>query len=657
VDSTHTQSDRPNGMRVIVYVLLGLVCVYQGIIVIRTEVGPYLLAGYRLFGSTAEERSERFVFGSGGGQFIDFLQAMVPDNAAVVLPERAGAFSQQNLMQFALLPRSIPICNCLDAGTDEAVQACRACYSAASHYLPAIGDSPPENLIGPGKRFVPFPQADDWLKGVWVPVDVVLPGEITESVRGPVLLLTGALDLLMMAAAAILGVMLVSTLTGWDSGWSLALGLPVGLGVLTVTVFVLGWIGGVVSLWVYAVAYAFWALALIGVRWWRSRRGSGPSPGGMVGEFQRSRGWLWLTPAGLLLAISTLVSVIRSYSTYDGIANWALKGYGIAFERSVQAGATWGGHGLAYPQNSALGIAFFRLLDGDIVPGSKLLQPLMFAAAILALGWSWRRRSVAPIQVGLAMLLLVSTPILLHHSTIGFANLAFAAYISLAVLAWSRAAEADGGIGYYLLAGVLFGLGAWTRPEGVGMGIGLMVILTLAAALAGHWDKGSLAAWLPFVAVAIAWLAFGWSNIQSDQAGRVMESLMDGVLHGRILTWPLASLAREFMAPFVDPSRWGLLPWSLLVMAVWGWLRADKRIGRTAGFSFLAAGASALAMLLLFYAAAYSSGSSSEYDVFLAVSFNRGMFPAWLLTANGVMLMLVSTPAESPRGQPVGQLD
>jgi hypothetical protein len=33
------------------------------------------------------------------------------------------------------------------------------------------------------------------------------------------------------------------------------------------------------------------------------------------------------------------------------------------------------------------------------------------------------------------------------------------------------------------------------------------------------------------------------------------------------------------------------------------------------------------------------------------------MFPAWLLTANGVMLMLVSTPAESPRGQPVGQLD
>lgn len=88
---------------------------------------------------------------------------------------------------------------------------------------------------------------------------------------------------------------------------------------------------------------------------------------------------------GVLFGMALLTSLTRAYSTYDGIANWTLKGYGMALERSIFAGAKWGGHVLSYPQNLPLTIAMFRLADGDILPGSKLLFPLFAFSLFLGI--------------------------------------------------------------------------------------------------------------------------------------------------------------------------------------------------------------------------------------------------------------------------------
>ncbi len=93
--------------------------------------------------------------------------------------------------------------------------------------------------------------------------------------------------------------------------------------------------------------------------------------------------------AGVIL-LAGVVSIGRGYSQYDDIANWALKGYGIAEERSIFGGNVWGGHTLEYPQNVPLQIALFRLVEGDLFPASKLTFTLSFASLLLGAYLFWR---------------------------------------------------------------------------------------------------------------------------------------------------------------------------------------------------------------------------------------------------------------------------
>jgi multidrug transporter EmrE-like cation transporter len=145
--------------------------------------------------------------------------------------------------------------------------------------------------------------------------------------------------------------------------------------------------------------------------------------------------------AAVLLSLTCLslavayISIERSYSTWDAIAIWSIKGYGIAKEGTIFAAARWGGQGLAYPLNLPIQISLFRLFSGDWLPGSKLIFPIYYLALTLG-AFSLLQQRLGWKRAGLGALILAATPIILQHGTLGYANLPFTAYLVPGFCSW-----------------------------------------------------------------------------------------------------------------------------------------------------------------------------------------------------------------------------
>ena len=461
----------------------------------------------------AMKRSSRFLFGVEGSDYIDFLRANVPEDMPVVGPEGVGGYGHQNLLQFFLLPRPIPGGPCIGAG--DTSPACTEFLLARSHYVPALGEFPVSAIMENHKELVEFDGPSGGFRGVYVPegsgsaVPVVLQTNSTTD-----WLRYSATSLIVYGLVFFVGFAVVAPLIGREAyGWSLAVAFPVGSGLITWLVFLFSWAGLPLSALSYLLAATILcAPALI----WIVRTGG-------VGKFiDAVRSWKRpkaqavlknpLASAALIaligiLSLSVMITIGRAYSLFDGIANWALKGYAIAYEASIFAGSRWGGHLLEYPQNLHLQIALFRIVDGDALPGSKVLFSLYFASLVGGCYLFWRsfgsRRSIAL----LGALILATTPDLFKHSTIGFANLPMSVYLVLGTL-----------IGLYgirkssprtqIAASMLLGLAAWTRLEAamysLVIGIGLIVVSRAILRYKVH----VVALLAPMIAIMLPWLLF-----------------------------------------------------------------------------------------------------------------------------------------------------
>ena len=239
--------------------------------------------------------------------------------------------------------------------------------------------------------------------------------------------------------------------------------MALGLALTTWLTFLLSWAGARVSLGLFIVAWGAWLLVLSAVL--HCTRSIWPHEivPRLVADARGIKGHasvvnvILVTAAAFLLAQIVVISVGRGYSFFDAIANWALKGYTIAQEGTIWAGKDWGGHALAYPQNLHLAISLFRLADGDALPGSKLLDPLLLSSLLVGCFQFWKRSAVpADLALGGAVVIL-SVPVIFFHGTIGYANLPYTAYLilgSLWVLEGTRRGSAPV-------------VGAWLPPAGL----------------------------------------------------------------------------------------------------------------------------------------------------------------------------------------------
>jgi hypothetical protein len=365
------------------------------------------------------------------------------------------------------------------------------------------------------------------------------------------------LDLVFVAILLILGFLVARILlrSGKTSETGY-LAFPLGCGFFSLVLFLISWAGvPITSTTVLALGLTLVTMAAIVVRAIKSILEYNRSTHRAETQYREKAIFFLLV---VLVAISALLAVARSYSTWDAIAIWSIKGYGIAREGTIFAGADWGAHGLYYPQNIPLLIASFRLLGGDILPGSKLLFPLFYASLIMGSFSFWRHLNISSHVAGLGALFMASLPVVFEHSTIGYANLPFATYIALGCYLCIRGISVQAPR-MLATSGFLFGLACWTRPEGIFL-IPILVISLLVAFKLSHLKTIRLAYSLtPILVIGGIWFAFLSQHSGPGQLSSGFKHLLQSIFQGQFPWEVLPTILRTLMRHTITLNTWGFL--------------------------------------------------------------------------------------------------
>ena len=138
---------------------------WQLSIVAQRTILPWTKATWRTRELNGMGRSAQFYLGRAGAEYLNFLRSVVPEDGPIVIPPGAVQFSEQNALQFYLMPRAAVGCPCKSQETLP--KACVQCLLAPSHYVPAIGEFPPDSIMDGVKVFVPFESKYAFYRGVY----------------------------------------------------------------------------------------------------------------------------------------------------------------------------------------------------------------------------------------------------------------------------------------------------------------------------------------------------------------------------------------------------------------------------------------------------------------------------------------------------------
>lgn len=445
------------------------------------------------------------------------------------------------------------------------------------------------------------------------------------------LLLDGSLLLLLSATGALIARTLLR-----DADWRrpVMLSFPLGAGVFSLTLFLISWSGVPIRpISIYGVL-----LLLLTATFLMARRMSKTQP-----ERQRvpcdtssqaiiSRTLPYMISVGFVI-LSMALSVGRAYSTWDAAAIWSVKGYGLAREGTIFAGETWGAHGLSYPLNIPLLIAAFDVLGGDLLPGSKLIFPLFYGSILLGCIGLWRKFGVPDRIVTLGTLLVASTPLIFEHSTRGYANLPFSAYLLLACgLTIEAIVEDDSRL--LTMGGLLFGLAAWTRPEGTLLVPLLMLTLILTSWISQRRMHHLIHWLLPAGLIISVWILFSSQHASSGQFSAGIQLSIQALIQGEFPWQVLPKILRAFVKHALTLDGWGML-FSTSFLALLFNVRNSHPINNPVGFSLLGVTAAAFAAMMLFFVIVPFVGN---LDMWIETGMDRMFMPVGLLTAAWAVL-------------------
>jgi hypothetical protein len=449
------------------------------------------------------------------------------------------------------------------------------------------------------------------------------------------------LDLLLILCLSLVG-MLLSLLMVKKMGWLelLSLSFPLGAGVLTWFVFICSWIGLPVTLWSFSllliIVVAF--LLYLTIKRINQLGVEFPTIGGKPLTFIRANlpsVAVWCVIAGFFFS-STIIAVGRSYSMWDSAAIWSVKGYGIVLGKSIFSAETWGAHALSYPMNIPLTVSFFRMVSGDLLPGSKFIFPLFFAATMLGIYVFWRQSHVPHFFAALGTLFIGVIPVVFFHSTIGYANLPLACYLLLGFF-YSLRGMIRGDVRCQVVGGVLLGLAAWTRIEGVMYCLALVLSFLLSRWLTKRLEV-NFVYWLsPLIVISGIWLIFMVIYGLESHAVLVIEGYSSG--GWRYINLPaILGIVVYLRENLLNPDLWGiyfLVVGLFIVAGVWSIKPRDHPEAFTSFIAALALGASTLT---LFYVTAYRFGIDFV-EGWLRRGFPRAFLPATIMF--GVVAILL----------------
>lgn len=622
-----------NPVRTAWTIILILGILFQMGFLLREYILPWGWRAWQVRDQPRLIRSADMSLGAQAARIVRYVNQVVPRDATVLLPpgQDEARFSISRSMQYFFFPRTLVECGRLEAAD------CQTALTDPRVYVLASGDFPPKAMMA-GRASVAPSRALGWFTGIYGP-GFLSPGaaptfDLADWAGSLVL------DTAIVGGLWLLGLALLQAASRtWSALELIGLSVPVGAGVLAWALFMASWAGMRLSLVSAAGLYA--GLLVIAVLLAVRRHGH---------SLQWSTGldhlhnlgvleWGLLAAGAVMLGLAVAISVGTSYQLYDPVQIWSVKGYGMAEAGNIMAGADWGVHGLAYPLNIPLQAALFFLVDGDALPGSKLLFPLYGLGLCLSVYAFLRRQHVEVRLAGLGALLLGSVPIVFFHASGGFANLPFTCYLIAGLLlgmdgAFSRSLDGQ------IVAGGLLGLAAWTRPEGVFYAAAGSVLILVAGRLA----SGTRARWVALLAPVLifsgTWFAFSLGNrtLGGSNLQEAVTTFTTSLLAGHAQLAGLRTIVTTFtysmfvpylaMFPAVSATYWGALFPVVLVLMLWTarHLFAGDRLKSVLLYGlWVVVGGMTLGV---FYIRSYSKPG---FESFIERAFPRAFLPAAVL--------------------------
>jgi len=334
--------------------------------------------------------------------------------------------------------------------------------------------------------------------------------------------------------------------------------------------------------------------------------------------------------AAVALAILSWLSVGRAYSSWDAIVIWGLNAIGFAEQGTIMRPI--GAYGLSYPINLPLQISFFRLLSGDLAPGSKLLFPFYYISLVLGTYAFLQKRSNW--KIGLVGALLLGTiPIVVEHATIGYANLPFTVYLVLGLISIMLGFD-EKDTGEQLVGGILLGFASWTRPEGAFLFLPMLVVIYLGVRVIGYQGRSSARAWLlPPLLFIVVWQFFMATVGAQGFFGGVLRIAWESIRTGQLNLLAFYWTARYALRQLIDPRVWGLIaPITLLSMILRGRRLLSKEESSFL-FLLLPAAVGGLSLFAYYYLASFRQ----DIHYLLGTSVNRLFMPVWILGFIGIL--------------------
>ena len=446
-------------------------------------------------------------------------------------------------------------------------------------------------------------------------------------------LISFLLDVLICALFTGIGFLIVHAFLGdQDRFTKLALSFGVGAGVTSWSLFVLSFIG--IKLSIIMVLFTFISLALLWGLLITLRRTSSLSVNKsneviLCPPWENAVSRSILLAVGILMGFSVVISVGLSYYSWDGIAIWGVKGWGIASEGTIFAASEWGQTGTAFPMNIPIQIAIYKLLSGDLLPGSKIIFSLFFASLLLGTYRVLKELRVSNLVSSIGIFIFATTPIVFQHATVAYTNLPFTFYICMGAFWGLRGLQREK-MTEVVLAGLLMALASWTRPEGIVLAASLLIMMIVVQILRRRKVVHVFSAAIPIILVMAPWFVFtalhGTVTEEFGLSRIAIGGILDGVFH-----WDgLIAIMRFLVGQVVRYRDFGFTLAIILGSILLG-LRHIKTVASDLTGELLMAGlVLGLAVIGIHYVFTYSP-KEDYVSVMLYYAFARNFLPAMVL--------------------------
>jgi hypothetical protein len=351
-----------------------------------------------------------------------------------------------------------------------------------------------------------------------------------------------------------------------DALLGLSIAIPLGLGLASLGFFVWFILLGLPPGILLGAEIALGApLIVTGAR---AGRGSQPTPRPQRGRWSALD---TLLGAGCLVGIALAAygflcrSIREPHGLWDAWAIWNLKARflfrgGDHWQEALSPLLSWShpDYPLMIPGLIARGWTFSGQETTAIPVATGFLFTLATVGILTAALWRLRGRS----QGFLAGLVLIGTPFFVAHGAAQYAEIPLAAFMvaSLALLHLGEDATQRAG-GLHCLAGLLAGMAAWTKNEG------LLFVLALAAAQAitmvwmgsGSRDWRRLAAFCAG-ALPVMLLVVGFKGLLAPASDLWAGQGLAATLGRLADPSRYLQVARAFAKVFLDREKWNLFP-------------------------------------------------------------------------------------------------